>query len=228
MADGHEGMQVGEHLGDAETGHEANEIQPVRADVGDGAQPPGRCGVDPPVPVGVEQEPVLEVATADETRRAEVAAGHHGPSLVEHGVEAHVEADRVDDAGRLGGADHGQTLVGGEGERFFADDVLARGDQPGDLLGVEVVGARHVDDVDALVGTKGVEVVVDVGVLPGGAGRLGVPGEDAAQRDADAPQRVHVHRGDEAGADDGGADPGGVAEGKQAHRGFPLVREIVT
>jgi hypothetical protein len=42
VALGHEGVEVGQDLGDPAAGDEADQVEPVRADVGHGPQPPWR------------------------------------------------------------------------------------------------------------------------------------------------------------------------------------------
>ncbi len=102
-------------------------------------------------------------------------------------------------------------LVGRHRQRLLADDVAAGG-QDGLRLGdVQVVGRGDVDDVDGRIGQEVVEGGVGArdteGVGPGGAA-LRRAAEDAADLDADPPQRFHVDRADEARPDDGRADVG--------------------
>ena len=68
---GDEGVQVGAHLDDALPADELDEIKPVRADVRDGAQLALACGIEAPVPVRVEEQPVLQVVAADQARLAD-------------------------------------------------------------------------------------------------------------------------------------------------------------
>ena len=56
-----DGEEVGEHLGDATAGDPAGQVEPVRADVGDGAQRPAELRIETPVPVGRLVQPVLDV-----------------------------------------------------------------------------------------------------------------------------------------------------------------------
>ena len=65
--------QVGHHRDDPLAGQEGREVHPVRADVGHGAQLAAQLGLEPPVPVRVEQQPVLEVVAGDEPDVAEPA-----------------------------------------------------------------------------------------------------------------------------------------------------------
>ena len=68
-----ERRQVGHHLDDVQAGDEARQVEPVRADVADGAERAATLGLEPPVPVGLEQQPVLEVAAGDQADVAEPA-----------------------------------------------------------------------------------------------------------------------------------------------------------
>ena len=42
------------------------QVEPVRADIADRPQRAARIGLEPPVPVGVVEQPVLEVVAADQ------------------------------------------------------------------------------------------------------------------------------------------------------------------
>ena len=54
--------QVGHHRRDVLAGHEGHQVEPVRADVADRPERAAAIGLEPPVPVAVEEQPVLEVA----------------------------------------------------------------------------------------------------------------------------------------------------------------------
>ena len=71
--------------------------------------------------------------------------------LADGGDEAVVEGHHVLDAGLVDGIEHRLGFFAGAGQRLFADDVLAglgRGDA---RLGVRVVGAAVVEQLDAVV-----------------------------------------------------------------------------
>ena len=67
--------EVGHDLDDPLAGHERHQVEPVRADVADRAQGPAPVRLEPPVPVALEEQPVLEVAPGDEPDAADVARG---------------------------------------------------------------------------------------------------------------------------------------------------------
>ena len=76
----------------------------MRADVADRAQLAAEPRVDAPVPVGVQQQPVLEVVAGDEADVAELAGHDHAVQVLAQRVEAQVVVHRVDPPARLGGA----------------------------------------------------------------------------------------------------------------------------
>ena len=168
--------------------------------------------LEAPVPVGVVEEPVLEVVAGDEPDLAEVAVGDGLAHVLVERVEPDVEVDRVDEAARARASlDEPGRLRGGHRQRLLADDVLAGGEDRRRLRDVEVVRRGDVDDVDGRVGEDLVEGGVGVadaqGVGPGGAALRGAA-EDAADVDADPAELLDVDGPDESGADDGGTDVG--------------------
>jgi hypothetical protein len=85
--------------------------------------------------------------------------------------------------------------------------VLARRDEREHLLGVRVVGARHVDDVHRVVGAQRVQVRVDVvdAERPGlGRSALRRGAEHSHDPHADPAQGLDVHAADEPDTDDRG------------------------
>ena len=154
IALGHERVEVGEDRVDPPADDEPHEVEPVRTDVGDGPQRALARGVEAPVPVGVEQQPVLVVAAGDEPRFTHRAGRDHRRRVLVLGVVADVEAHRVHDAGggrfgdELGGLDRRHA------ERLLAHDVLAGGDDGTDVVGVEMVRAGDVHGVDPRVGEQ--------------------------------------------------------------------------
>ena len=125
-----ERVQVGADLDDALAADELDEVEPVRADVGDGTEVALAGGVEPPVPVGVEQQPVLQVVAADQPRLADRAGADEGGGVLVVRVVAEVEAHGVDDAGVAGAGDEVAGLGAVDAERLLADDVFAGGRSP--------------------------------------------------------------------------------------------------
>ena len=148
VALGHERVQVGEHLDHLAAADEAGEVEPVRADVGNGAQATLTRGVEAPVPVGVEEQPVLVVAAGDEARLTDRARSDQGGGVLVLRVVADVEAHGVDDAGGLGEGDELGGLRRRHAEWLLAHHVAAGGEHGAHVLGVDVVGAGDVDDLD--------------------------------------------------------------------------------
>jgi hypothetical protein len=104
VADLDKGGQVGHDALDPDSAEEAHQVQPVRPDVADGPEHPALGGIEPPVPVGVEQEPVLEVVAGDQADLAQLAVGHESGEVLVQGIEADVEVT-ADHAGLGGQAD---------------------------------------------------------------------------------------------------------------------------
>ena len=154
-----EGVQVGEHLRHLLTGHEAGQVDPVRADVGHRPQRALAFGVESPVPVGLEQQPVLQVVPADQPRCADRPGGHLGGGVLVLGVVAQVEADGVDDAGGLRPFHQVGRLGGVDAERLLADHGQAGVDDGAGLGGVDVVRAGDVHRLQAGHGEQLVERV---------------------------------------------------------------------
>ena len=94
--------------------------------------------------------------------------------------------------------------------------MLAGGEHGANLLGVCVIRARHVDDVDRRIGEERLEALVD-------ARQVGRPGsrlralrrrpDDTDHVDPDPSERLHVRHADEPDAHDGRVDLG------ERHRG---------
>jgi hypothetical protein len=146
-----ERRQVGHHRLHVLAGDIGHEIEPVRADVAHGAERPAAIGLEPPVPVALEEQPILEVAAGDEPDLAQAAVGDQRSCVLVQRVEADVEVRRVDET-RLGGqGDQPCRLVGGHREWLLADDMLARPQRGLRLAEVEVVRRRDVDGGHAVV-----------------------------------------------------------------------------
>jgi len=108
------------------------EVGPVRPDVGDRPRAAARLLLQPPAPVRVEQQPVLQVGAVDEVRRAVVLARERATQMLDDRVVAVVEADRRHEAARaaglLGQRDELAGLGGRHAQRLLAQHVLAVGD----------------------------------------------------------------------------------------------------
>ena len=163
VPDRDEGRQVGHHLCHPAAGDEAGQVQPVRADVADRPQRAALLALEAPVPVGIEQQPVLEVAPADQPHVAQPAVTRSNPRevLVER-VEADVEVDRALTQRRAVGREATSSADSRRRhrQRLLAHDVPAGGEDLPDLRVVQLVGRGDVDDLDALVGQQLLEAAV--------------------------------------------------------------------
>ena len=130
---------------------------------------PPSVGLQPPVPVGVEQQPVLQVAAGDEVHRAErAAAARASRASWQLRVEADVEVDARARA-RSRSASASSSAVSARSSP--AASRRRRACRPRAprlrLRVVEMVRRGDVDDVDALVGEHRLEGLVRLG-QPGG------------------------------------------------------------
>jgi hypothetical protein len=181
----------------------------VRADVADGAQGTTVFGLEPPVPVRVEQQPILEIVAGDEPHVADRVAGDHLAQVLVDRVEADVEVHSGDSVRGIRDPDELCGLRGRHGERLLADDVPAGGQDGLDLRVVEVVRRRDVDDLDPAV----VENLIEAGVRRGHAQLVRACRRAVLARakhtvnlDADPAQPFDVDGADEPAADDGSSD----------------------
>ena len=214
--------KVGAELDDAQAGDELGEIEPVRADVADRAQGTALVGLEAPVPVGRQCEPVLQIAAVEVPDAAEHAVAHECSRVVDHRVEADVEVGAVHATARAGELEQLAGLVARRGEGLLADDVLARCEDGFDLRVMQVVRRGHVDDVD-VVGEKRVEALVR-GCERLGARALRRRADDAPHLDAEAAEGVDVERGDESRAHDAGGRVPARAHRRGAHSLLPGTR----
>ena len=159
-ADRDERRELGHDGFEPAAGEERREVQPVAPDVADGPQRPTLVLLEAPVPVRVEQEPVLEVAAGDEADVPHPAVPHVLRDVLVERVEPDVEVHRVHEARRRGLRDERRRFLRRHRERLLADDVLPGAEDRRCLLVVELVGRRDMDDLDGVVGEDGLEAVV--------------------------------------------------------------------
>src|SRR5579883_3497278 len=186
-----------------------------------------RQGLDAPVVVGIEEQPVLPVAAVHERHRPEVAAADQGAGVLQHRVEADVERHGVDEPAGLRGADELPRLGRGHRQRLLAHDVLA-GRERGPGRGI-VEHVRGGDVHDVHLGIRDQAPVV--AVRPGNAerrrlafrGGLAAAGERDDLDEPEPAERFDVRRADEPGADHADADRE-VAGHLRAPRRRPLRR----
>jgi hypothetical protein len=123
----------------------------VRADVGHGTKRTPFVGLEPPVPIGREEQPVLEVAAVDVPDVADVSIRDQGAGLLALRVKPDVEVRAMDEAASLRELDEVRRLLRVDRKRLLTDDVLAGLEGRARLCVVEVVRRRQMDGVDAIV-----------------------------------------------------------------------------
>ena len=195
----------------------------MRANVADRAQRPAAIRLQPPVPVGLEQQPILVVAASDEPDVSKLSRRDELVGVLVERVEADVEVDGVHLPAARCTLDEVGGLLGGHGQWLLAYHVAIRVEDESHLRVVEVVRRGDVNDLDAIV----VEQLLEAAVAPidaeltralGGSLRAG--GDDAVHPHAEATEGLDVDGTDEPAADDGGAD---LTRGPHA-RGHPSAR----
>ena len=195
-------------------GHEGHEVEPVRPDVADRAQRAAAVRLQPPVPVALEEQPVLEIASGHEPDVAEAAVRDELARVLVEGVVPDVEIRRIHEPARLGEADELRRVPGRHREWLLADDVLAGREDLSALAHVQVVGRGDVDHVDRVVRQQLLKGVIGARNAERVDSRLATfrcAAEHPANLDADAPQCLHVDRADEPSPDDRGGDLGDAA-----------------
>jgi hypothetical protein len=55
----HKGVEIGEYFGDSRTGDELHVVEPVRTNIGNGTEFTGFGCNETPVPIGIEEQPIL-------------------------------------------------------------------------------------------------------------------------------------------------------------------------
>lgn len=126
MSDRVHRQQIGTDRGDWRAGQEADGIKPMAADIGHGAQRPAGLRKDSPVEIGVLEQPVLKVTSADMQNPAEVPAADFGSRIQQHRVKPHVVIDGRDKIRPTPGkSDKLRRFVACHPQGFFANDMLA-------------------------------------------------------------------------------------------------------
>ena len=182
----------------------------MAADIGDRATLSGKLRHETPVPVRGQVEPVLQVGAVHREDISHLSLVDHLARVLDEGIVAIVEVDRVDDARLLRELDQLAALLARHGEGLFADHVLSGGKDVPVHLEVQMVRSAVVDHLNVGV----VEQLAVVAVGTGDAERIGLlPREVLArlgQRDeldvAQSSGCLDVGRTDKAGANDPGAD----------------------
>src|SRR6185503_18107884 len=95
--------------------------------------------LEPPVPVRVEQEPILEVAAGHETDVTEPAVPDQLRDMLIERIEAEVEVHRVHEAARSRSLDQLSGLRGGHRQRLLADHMPTRREDRQDLPVMQLV-----------------------------------------------------------------------------------------
>jgi hypothetical protein len=188
----------------------ARSVDPVGPDVPERPQLAALGRVEAPVPVGVQEQPVLEIPAGDQADATQSASPDRAVQVLVEGIEADVVVDRAD---AVAGRREGHQLRGllrSDRERFLADHMPPGREDRLDLRVMQVVGRRDVHHLDRGVGEQVVQAAIRHGHPQASSTRgraLARRAEDAVDRDPEAPKRLDMDRADEPGADHGRSRP---------------------
>ena len=133
-------MEVGEHFGDGRAQHELDVVEPMAANVGHRPKRTSAFGHQTPIPIGLQQQPVLQIAATHQSGLPQFVVGHHGPSLMHQWVVTLVEAHRMHHTSVLGARHQVRRLCARDTQRFLTNDMLACVDDRYCLSVMHVVG----------------------------------------------------------------------------------------
>ena len=102
----------------------------MRPDVADGPQRAALVRIEAPVPVGVEEQPILEVVAGHEADIAKLAGRDQLPDVLVERIEPDVEVDGVDQPAGFGERYEDGRFGGGHRQRLLADHVTAARQDP--------------------------------------------------------------------------------------------------
>jgi hypothetical protein len=106
----------------------------------------------PPVPIGVKQQPVLQVTTGHQAKLPQFTMTDHCVGLLHHWVVALIETHGVHDTGPLGPMQEVLALLGRNRQRLLADHVFACIKDRCNLFMMQVVWCCDVHHLDFGVG----------------------------------------------------------------------------
>src|SRR5271154_1809004 len=160
MARGQNSRQVRAKLRNLAVGEPSNQIEPMRADVRDGAQLTAEFCFQAPVPVGGKQQPVLKKAPVNELYLPDGAFLNQHARFLAQGIVAEVVGDGADEAGFLQKRDERGRFPRIEREGFFAKNVFARAKQLAGFLKMEMIWRAEMNNLHRRIGGKFIERVV--------------------------------------------------------------------
>src|SRR5262245_59810186 len=102
VAHGNDGGEVGAEFGDFFAGDPLDQVKPMSADVGNGAEYAAEFGFETPVPIGGICEPVLQKAAVDEADFADGAGIDQCLGLNAERIVAKVVRDAINTIGFFG------------------------------------------------------------------------------------------------------------------------------
>ena len=197
-------LQVRKHRFHLQAGDRRDQVHPVGADVGDGAQLAALLHQNAPVVVGVVVEPVLGVAAVDVVDFAHVAAAHHVAGFEVERVEADVVADGRRQLSCPWPAPPARPTPSSSSPAVSRTGRACRPAAPSWPAGNAARWERPDErrERPCRPAPHRCSCTLSAGRASAGRGRFPViDAEDAGDRHAQPPQRLDVDGADEAGAD---------------------------
>ena len=148
LADRDDGDQISAKLRYLAAGNPGNQIQPMGADVGDGAELPTEFGVEAPIPISGVKQPVLQEAAMHKPGLADGAFFDEGASFLTKRVVTQVVGNAANFLRLPDQGDEEFGLSRIHGQWLFTEDVFTRAKETTGLIEVEIVWGAEVDDVN--------------------------------------------------------------------------------
>src|ERR1700719_3111585 len=207
LADWNHRYQIGAQLDHLAAGDPCNHVQPVRADVGNGAELAAEFRIEPPVPVSRVKQPILQKAAMNEFGLADGAFHNESASFLAKRVVTQVVSNAADFPCFAGESDEQFRLGRIHCQRLLAEDVFSRAHQAAGLVEGEIVGGAEVNYINGRIRGEFVERGIGAFQAEGFAGRgrsLAGTSERATNGDSQTAQRFDVGPADKSQANHSG------------------------
>jgi len=205
-AGGQNGVKISTEIGDLGIGKEHGKVEPMRANVGDGAKFATELRFESPVPVGGEEQPVLKKTAVNEFDLTDGTFADERASFLAERIVTEVVGNTADAPSFLQQRNESSGLARIESEGLFAENVFAGAKEFAGFLEVEVVGSAEMNDVDGRIRGELSERLIGARQSEGVRGSLSAlrrASEDASDVDSQAAKSIEVSTADETEANNG-------------------------
>ncbi len=204
LPDGNGGGQIGAHFSHFSSRDPHHQVHPVRANIGNRAQLATEFGLQPPVPIGRVQQPVLQKTSVYQAWKSNRAARHHRFGLMTKRVVAQIVGHSSGALALCGKFHQHFRFTRVRRQRFFAQHVLARAQQFTRLLEVQIIWRAYVRNAGSRIAARFFDRGVG-SIQPQAGARFFAAFRCAAQHTAHfnskSSQRVEVRFADKACSD---------------------------